>query len=62
VEEVIEPMRRREMIDGAYDKMLVRLSGIPMPLRLLSPYENFPESIFEECNSILQSRYAEWQQ
>jgi dihydrodipicolinate synthase/N-acetylneuraminate lyase len=60
VEDVIAPLRRRTLIDGAYDKALVRLSGIPMPLRLLSPYEGFPEEIFQECNAILQEKYADW--
>jgi dihydrodipicolinate synthase/N-acetylneuraminate lyase len=60
VEEVIAPMRRQTLIDGAYDKMLVRLSGVPMPLRLLSPYEGFSEAVFEECRSILEEKYAHW--
>jgi len=60
VEEVIAPMRRQTLIDGAYDKMLVRLAGVPMPLRLLSPYESFSEEVFAECNQILQEKYAHW--
>ena len=60
VEEVIAPMRRQNLIDGAYDKLLVRLAGVPMPLRLLSPYESFPEEVFEECHAILQEKYAHW--
>ncbi|HWQ55455.1 MAG TPA: dihydrodipicolinate synthase family protein [Bryobacteraceae bacterium] len=60
VEEVIAPLRRQNLIDGAYDKALVRLAGIPMPLRLLSPYETFSESVFEECRAILQEKYADW--
>jgi dihydrodipicolinate synthase/N-acetylneuraminate lyase len=60
VEEVIAPMRRQALIDGAYDKMLVRLSGVPMPLRLLSPYEGFSEEVFAECYRILQEKYADW--
>jgi dihydrodipicolinate synthase/N-acetylneuraminate lyase len=60
VEEVIAPLRRKPLIDGAYDKALVRLAGVPMPLRLLSPYESFPEEIFEECQRILREKYAHW--
>jgi dihydrodipicolinate synthase/N-acetylneuraminate lyase len=60
VDAVLVPMRRRELIDGAYDKVLVRLGGLPMPLRLLSPYEGFPDSVYEECRSILYDNYAEW--
>jgi dihydrodipicolinate synthase/N-acetylneuraminate lyase len=60
VEDIIAPLRRRALIDGAYDKVLVRLGGIDMPLRLLSPYETFSEDVFEECRIILHSRYATW--
>lgn len=60
VEEVIAPLRRKAFIDGAYDKALVRLAGIPMPLRLLSPYESFSEEIFLECEKILKDKYAHW--
>ncbi len=52
-------MRRRTMMDGAYDKVLKRLGGVPMPLRLLSPYDSFPEEIYEECRRILDS-YPGW--
>lgn len=60
VEAVIAPMRRYPLMDGAYDKVLMRLGGADMPLRLLSPYESFPEEVFEECRSILHSRFAHW--
>jgi dihydrodipicolinate synthase/N-acetylneuraminate lyase len=60
VDAVLAPMRRRELMDGAYDKMLVRLGGLPMPLRLLSPYDGFPESVYEECRRILHDNYADW--
>lgn len=60
VEDVIAPMRRQALIDGAYDKLLVRLAGIPMPLRLLSPYEGFSDAVYEECRATLHARYADW--
>lgn len=60
VEDVIAPMRRYPLMDGAYDKVLVRLGGVNMPLRLLSPYESFSETIYEECRTILHSRYSTW--
>lgn len=60
VEDIIAPLRRQPLMDGAYDKVLVRLGGGDMPLRLLSPYQGFEESVFDECRSILQTRYAEW--
>jgi hypothetical protein len=60
VEDVIAPLRRKSLMDGAYDKVLVRLGGVEMPLRLLSPYESFSEDDFEECRTILHSRYSNW--
>ncbi len=60
VEDVIAPMRRQGLMDGAYDKALVRLGGVPMPLRLLSPYDTFSEEVFEECRGILHAKYADW--
>lgn len=50
---VIAPMLRTTRIDGAYDKALVRLSGIAMPLRLLSPYESISEETYRECEQAL---------
>ncbi|MCE5308628.1 MAG: dihydrodipicolinate synthase family protein [Acidobacteriales bacterium] len=54
-EAVLAPMRRRPMMDGAYDKVLKRLGGVPMPLRLLSPYDCFSEEVYEECRRILDA-------
>jgi dihydrodipicolinate synthase/N-acetylneuraminate lyase len=45
-----------DRIDGAYDKLLVKLGGLDeMPLRLLSPYQGFSEEQFQIC----QRRYVE---
>jgi len=42
-------------IDGAYDKLLVKLGGLEeMPLRLLSPYQGFTDEQFWAC----QRRYV----
>jgi dihydrodipicolinate synthase/N-acetylneuraminate lyase len=60
VESVIAPLRRTPLMDGAYDKVLVRLGGVDMPLRLLSPYDSFSEDVFEECRAILHSRFSHW--
>jgi dihydrodipicolinate synthase/N-acetylneuraminate lyase len=60
VEDVIAPLRRQSLIDGAYDKVLVRLGGVPMPLRLLSPYQSFSEEVYQECRRILMEKYADW--
>ena len=55
VYDVIGPMLRQPLMDGAYDKALVRLGGIAMPLRLLSPYEGVSEEVFLECQTRLMN-------
>jgi dihydrodipicolinate synthase/N-acetylneuraminate lyase len=48
-------------IDGAYDKLWVRLGGFDeMTLRLLSPYHGFSEAQFQACKNMLQNKYADW--
>ena len=47
-------------IDGAWDKMIVRASGIEMPLRLLPPYQGVDSESYEECFENLKARYPEW--
>lgn len=47
-------------MDGAYDKVLVRLGGVPMPLRLLSPYEGFGEDVYEQCRRIMVAKHGDW--
>lgn len=58
--ELQEPTRMHALMDGAYDKMWVKLAGLDMPLRLLSPYESFPPEVFEQCRRILYERYPDW--
>ncbi len=58
--EIQRPFQGAIRMDGAYDKIWVRLSGVPMPLRLLSPYESFSDEILEECRKILLERYFDW--
>lgn len=59
--DVLGPVRDGEHIDGAYDKILVRLGGMEeMPLRLLSPYQGFTEEQYQQCKAILHERYPEW--
>ncbi len=60
VEDVIAPLRRKSLIDGAYDKVLARLGGAEMPIRLLSPYESFTEEEYLECHDTLHGKYADW--
>ena len=47
-------------MDGAYDKMIVRASGIDMPLRLLSPYESFDLETFEGWVRDVQEAVPDW--
>ena len=48
-------------IDGAYDKLWVRLGGFEeMPLRLLSPYKGFSEEQYQACKRHLETHYAGW--
>jgi dihydrodipicolinate synthase/N-acetylneuraminate lyase len=55
------PLLAEGRIDGAYDKLLVRLGGLEeMPLRLLSPYQGFSEEQYQACKRIMQERFAEW--
>ena len=60
VNDVSAPVRKYERIYGAYDKLWVRLGGLPMPLRLLSPYESLPEHTYDECRRILEEKYPDW--
>ncbi len=58
---VLGPVLTEGRIDGAYDKMLVRLGGLEeMPLRLLSPYQGFSEEQYQTCKRNLHERFAEW--
>ena len=56
----IAAMMKKEHIDGAYDKALMRLGGFPMPLRLLSPYESITEEVYQECRQILEANFSSW--
>jgi dihydrodipicolinate synthase/N-acetylneuraminate lyase len=60
VDDVIGPMIQHSRIDGAYDKTIVRLGGLPMPSRLLSPYEGIPEEVYQESKRILDTQHFEW--
>lgn len=58
---VLEPVLAEGRIDGAYDKMLVRLGGFEeMPLRLLSPYQCFTEEQYQTCKAALCERFPDW--
>ena len=47
-------------MDGAYDKMFKKASGIDMPLKLLSPYETIPLDVYNKSFENLKSEYGEW--
>jgi dihydrodipicolinate synthase/N-acetylneuraminate lyase len=60
--DVFGPALAQERIDGAYDKMIVRMGGLEdMPLRMLSPYQGFDESEYLEYKRVFDERYADWQ-
>jgi hypothetical protein len=55
------PLRSPRRIDGAYDKMLVRLGGFEeMPLRLLSPYHGFSEEDYQACKQRFHQGFPDW--
>jgi dihydrodipicolinate synthase/N-acetylneuraminate lyase len=55
---VLGPLLAEGRIDGAYDKLLVRLGGLEtMPLRLLSPYQGFSEEQYQVCKRTLHERF-----
>jgi len=58
---VFGPGLAQERIDGAYDKMIVRMAGLErMPLRLLSPYQGFSEAEYQECRRVFLDKYSDW--
>ena len=56
----LAPVRGQAMIDGAYDKMIVRAGGIDMPLRLLSPYHGVDLDTYEACLEALMEKHGDW--
>lgn len=49
-----------DRIDGAWDKMIVRASGINMPLRLLSPYHGYDDAVFNACLKNVKDNFPDW--
>jgi dihydrodipicolinate synthase/N-acetylneuraminate lyase len=48
-------------MDGAYDKMLVKIGLLPdFPLRLLSPYRGFEEDDYRACLRVLEEKHPEF--
>ncbi|MCW5849119.1 MAG: dihydrodipicolinate synthase family protein [Anaerolineae bacterium] len=59
--EVLGPVLTEARIDGAYDKMIVRLAGLEaMPIRLLSPYQGFSEEQYQAVKQVFQAKYSGW--
>ena len=55
-----KPVRPGPHMDGAFDKMLVKLGMLEdFPLRLLPPYQSFDDADYRACRQALES-YAEW--
>jgi hypothetical protein len=57
---ILEPVERTSRIDGAYDKLCARIVDEEMPLRLLSPYLGFDESVCSKCRHIAEVRFPKW--
>ncbi len=58
---LLGPLRHRGYIDGAWDKLLLRLGGFEaMPLRLLSPYQSFTDAEFQERKAYLHRTFPDW--
>ena len=51
---------RTDPIDPVWDKMLAKLAGLDIPLRLLSPYRCYPDEVYEQVKRILIEKYPEW--
>jgi dihydrodipicolinate synthase/N-acetylneuraminate lyase len=59
--DVLGPLLTKERIDGAYDKMIVRMGGLEeMSLRMLSPYQGFDEAEYQACRRVFLDKYADW--
>jgi dihydrodipicolinate synthase/N-acetylneuraminate lyase len=59
--DVFGPLLAQGRIDGAYDKLIVRLGGLAeMPLRLLSPYQGFDEQEYQAARRVFVEQYADW--
>jgi len=56
----LAPTRPRAAIDGAYDKMIVRASGIDMPIGLLPPYRGFDEETYQACVAAVREQFPDW--
>jgi dihydrodipicolinate synthase/N-acetylneuraminate lyase len=59
--DVFGPLLALERIDGAYDKLIMRLGGLEqMPLRMLSPYQGLGEEEYQAAKRVFEEKYAGW--
>jgi dihydrodipicolinate synthase/N-acetylneuraminate lyase len=58
--DVLGPLLTQERMDGAYDKLIVRLGGLEeMPMRLLSPYGTFTEEEYQQAKQVYDAQYRD---
>lgn len=60
VEALYRPVADLPLVDGAYDKILARASGVEIPLRMLSPYEGCDITTYETCIASLRQAHPDW--
>lgn len=59
--DVLGPVLNAERIDGAYDKMIVRLGGLDdMTIRMLPPYQGFTEEQYQACKRVFHEKFPDW--
>lgn len=56
----LRALQGESRIDGAYDKMIVRLAGVSMPLRLLSPYFGYTLQDLDRCRDAMRRTAPHW--
>jgi dihydrodipicolinate synthase/N-acetylneuraminate lyase len=55
---LVGDLLKLDRMDGAYDKIWVRLGGLEeMPLRLLSPYQGFSEEQYQACKKLYLEKF-----
>ena len=59
--DLFQVLAGKTKIDGAYNKLWLRLGGFEqMPLLLLSPYHGFSEAQYQACRQLLEREYPDW--
>lgn len=57
---LMESMGHAPHIDGAYDKMLWKLTDRRFPLRLLPPYQGATDAEFNKFATFMKDKFPEW--